>query len=212
VRVALAQRTDIVRARKSIDISETNIQLSRSDTLPDLRLQANYLNDGAGGTRLIREGGFPGIITGSESTGVGGLLGQVLSFDYPTWSVGMTFSYPLGKSLAEANLARARIEKDQASARLRSIEVAAVREIRESALLVEQNQQRIETARLSRELAQQRLEAEQKRFEVGMSTSFLVIQAQRDLVVAANNELQAMLDYQLAVVQFQTVQQVPGGR
>lgn len=212
VRVALAQRTDIVRARKSIDISETNIELSRSDTLPDLRVEANYLNDGAGGTRLIREGGFPGIITGSDHTGIGGLLGQVFNFDYPTWSLGVTFSYPLGKSLAEANLARARIEKDQAAARLRSVELTAVREIRVSALLVEQNQQRIETARLGRELAQQRLDAEQKRFEVGMSTSFLVIQAQRDLVVAANNELQATLDYQLALVQFQTVQQVPSGR
>jgi outer membrane protein TolC len=118
----------------------------------------------------------------------------------------MTFSYPLGKSAAEANLARTRIEKDQQSARLRSLEFAAVREVREAALRLEQNQQRIETAQLSRELAEQRLDAEQKRFEVGMSTSFLVIQAQRDLAVARNNELQAALDYQLAVVAFETVQ------
>jgi len=85
-----------------------------------------------------------------------------------------------------------------------------VREIREAALRVEQNRQRIETAKLGRELAEQRLEAEQKRFEVGMSTSFLVIQAQRDLAVARNNELQAYLDYQLAVVRFETVQRVSG--
>jgi outer membrane protein TolC len=64
---------------------------------------------------------------------------------------------------------------------------------------------------LGRELAEQRLDAEQKRFEVGMSTSFLVIQAQRDLAVARNNELQALLDYQLAVVSFDTAQQA-GGR
>ena len=212
VRVALAERTDIVRARKQIENSDTTIRLSKSDTLPDLRLQANYVTDGAGGTRLIRTGGFPGTVTGSESTGYGNLLGQILTFDYPTWTVGVTFSYPLGRSLAEANLARARIEKDQAASRLRSIEVTAVREIRDAALRVEQNQQRIDTARLSRELAEQRLDAEQKRFEVGMSTSFLVIQAQRDLAVARNNELQATLDYQLARVQFQAVQQVAGGR
>ncbi|HEX6973502.1 MAG TPA: TolC family protein, partial [Vicinamibacterales bacterium] len=208
----LANRTDIVRARKQIENAETAVQLSKSDTLPDLRLQANYLTDGAGGTRLIREGGFPGVITGSESTGYGGLLGQVFSFDYPTWTVGVTFSYPLGKSLAEANLARARVEKDQQMARLRAIELSAVREVRDAALRVEQNQQRIETTRLGSELAAQRLEAEQKRFDVGMSTSFLVIQAQRDLVIARNNELQAALDYQLALVQFQAVQQVSGGR
>ncbi len=212
VRSALAERTDIVRARKLIENAETTIQLSKSETLPDLRLQANYLTSGAGGNRLIREGGFPGTVTGSESTSYANLLGQVFKLDYPTWTVGFTFSYPLGKSQAEANLARARIEKDQAAARLRSIELTAVREIRDAASRVEQNQQRIETARLSRELAEQRLDAEQKRFEVGMSTSFLVIQAQRDLAVARNNELQATLDYQLALVQFQAVQQVAGGR
>ena len=208
VRRALAERTDLQRARRELEITDTTIALARSETRPDLRLQANYLTDAAGGTRLIRTGGFPGVVTGSDTTSYGNVLGQILSFDYPTWTVGFTFSYPLGKSAAEANLARARLEKDQGSARLRSQEISAVREVREAAWRLEQNQQRIETARLSRELAEQRLEAEQKRFEVGMSTSFLVIQAQRDLAVARNNELQAYLDYQLAVVAFQTAQQV----
>ncbi|CAN5858057.1 efflux RND transporter permease subunit [soil metagenome] len=208
VRRALSERTDLARARREIEISDTGILLARSETRPDLRLEANYLTDGAGGTRLLRTGGFPGTVIGSEATRYSDVLGQVLKFDYPTWTVGMTFSYPLGKSAAEANLARARIEKDQSSARLRSLEFAAVREVREAAWQLEQNQQRIETARLSRELAEQRLDAEQKRFEVGMSTSFLVIQAQRDLAVARNNELQAYLDYQLASVAFETAQQV----
>jgi outer membrane protein TolC len=208
VKRALGERTDLTRARREIEISETGIALARSDIKPDLRLEANYLTDGAGGTRLLRTGGFPGTIIGSEVTSYGDVLGQVLGFDYPTWTVGLTFSYPLGKSAAEANLARTRIEKDQQSARLRSLEFSVVREVREAAARVEQNQQRIETARLSRELAEQRLDAEQRRFEVGMSTSFLVIQAQRDLAVARNNELQASLDYQLATITFATTQQI----
>ena len=208
VRRALAQRTDLNRARKELEIFDTSIALAKNETKPDLRLQANYLSDGAGGTRLVRTGGFPGTIVGTDVTSYSSVLGQLLTSDYPTWTVGMTFSYPLGKSAAEANLARARLEKDQASTRLRGLEFAAVREVREAAWLLEQNQQRIETARLSRELAEQRLEAEQKRFEVGMSTSFLVIQAQRDLAIARNNELQAFLDYQLAVVAFDTAQHV----
>ena len=177
--------------------------------LPDLRLQANYLTNGAGGSRLLRTGGFPGTIVGTEDTSFGSVLGQLFTSDYPTWAVGLTFSYPLGKSAAEANLARARLERDQAATALRSLEFAAVRQIRDAASRVEQNQQRIETTKLARELAEQRLDAEQKRFEVGMSTSFLVIQAQRDLAVARNNELQALLDYQLAVVAFQTAQITP---
>jgi outer membrane protein TolC len=113
----------------------------------------------------------------------------------------------LGKSTEQANLARARIERDQAVARLKTAEVSAVRDVREAAWRLEQNHQRIETTTLGRELAEQRLDAEQKRFEVGMSTTFLVIQAQRDLAIARNNELTALLEYQLAAVTFEAVQQ-----
>jgi HAE1 family hydrophobic/amphiphilic exporter-1 len=207
VRRALGERTDLSIARTAIQINETNVELSRSQTLPDLRLQANYNPVGAGGTRLIREGGFPGTVVGSQTTSFGSVLGQVFSSDFPTWTLGLSFSYPLGNSTAEANLARAQLERDQSAARLRSNELAAVREVRQAALRLEQNRQRIETNRAGRELAEQRLDAEQRRFEVGMSTSFLVIQAQRDLAIARNNELQALLDYQLAVIAFEAVQQ-----
>jgi hydrophobic/amphiphilic exporter-1 (mainly G- bacteria), HAE1 family len=211
VKRALSDRTDLVRARKDIQNTETTVALSKAQTLPDLRLQANYLTDGAGGTRLVRTGGFPGTIVGSEFTSFGNVLNQLITADFPTWTVGFTFSYPIGKSLAEADLARARIQRDQAGARLHSLEVTAVREVRDAAARLEQNLQRIETTRAGRELAEQRLDAEQKRFEVGMSTSFLVIQAQRDLAIARNNELQALLDYQLAVVGFDTAQQIGTG-
>ncbi len=211
VRRALTERPDIAEVRKQIQIGDTNVMLSKNQTLPDLRLQATYLTNGLGGSRLIRTGGFPGTITGSEDTSFGSVLSQVLSADYPTWSLGFTLTYPVGKSVEEANLARARIERDQAAARLRQVELAAVREVRDAALRLEQNRQRIETAQLSRELAEQRLDAEQKRFDVGMSTSFLVIQAQRDLAVARNNELQANLAYQLAAVAFETAQRAGGG-
>ena len=207
VRRALAERTDLVRVRKEIQNSETNISLARSQTLPDLRAEANYLANGAGGSRLIRTGGFPGTIVGTEDTSFGSVLGQLVPADYPTWTVGLSFSYPLGTSAAHAGLARARIERDQSNARLRSLELTAVRQIRDAASRLEQNQQRIETTRLGRELAEQRLDAEQRRFEVGLSTSFLVIQAQRDLAIARNSETQALLDYQLSSVTFEAVQQ-----
>ena len=207
VRRALSDRTDLQRARKEIQNAETGIALSRSQTLPDLRAAAEYLTNGAGGTRLVRTGDFPGTIVGSQLTSFGSVLGQVLTADYPTWTLGLTFSYPLGKSTAQAALARARIERDQSNARLRSLELAAVRQIRDAASRLEQNQQRIETTRLGRQLAEQRLDAEQRRFEVGLSTSFLVIQAQRDLAIARNSETQALLDYQLSSITFETVQQ-----
>jgi outer membrane protein TolC len=211
VRRALSVRPDIAEQHKQIQISETNVTLSRNQTLPDVRLQASYVTNGLGGARLIRTGGFPGTIIGTTNTGYGSVLEQAFSADFPTWTLGFTVNYPIGKSADEANLARARLEREQANARLQNIELVAVREVRDAALRVEQNRQRIETAQLGRELAEQRLDAEQKRFEVGMSTSFLVIQAQRDLAVARNNELQANLAYQLSAIAFEAVQTTSGG-
>ena len=208
VKRALAERGDLLEARRQIENSETTVALARNETLPDLRAQVTYLTHGQGGTRLLRTGGFPGTIVGQDTTSFGSVLGQVLGADYPTWSVGFTLSYPVGRSTEEAALVRARLERDQTAARVRSMELSVVREVRDAALRLEQNRQRIETAQLGRELAEQRLDAEQRRFEVGMSTSFLVIQAQRDLAVARDNEQRSYLDYQLTVVEFERVQQV----
>ncbi len=208
VRRALSERADLVESRRQLENIQTNIKVAHNETLPDLRAQATLITSGQGGTQLLRTGGFPGTIVGSDQTSFGSVLGQVLSADFPRWTVGFTLTYPVGRSVEEANLARTRIERDQANAQLRSLEVSVVREVRDAALRTEQNRQRIETAQLGRELAEQRLDAEQRRFEVGMSTSFLVIQAQRDLAIALDNEQRSYLDYQLAAVNFERVQHV----
>jgi outer membrane protein TolC len=123
--------------------------------------------------------------------------------------VGVTFSYPLGRSYEEASLARAEIEHRRAAAVVASLEVRAIEEIRVSARLVDSTAERIEATRAGADLAQQRLTAEQRRFEVGMSTSFLVTQAQRDLVQSQVGLLQAMLDHQSALIEFEVLQQAP---
>jgi outer membrane protein TolC len=209
VRNALAQRTDLARAKQQIAISDTNVALAKNNVLPDVRLQASYLTNGLGGTELLRTG-FLGPVTGQEFVAYGDVLRQLFVANYPTWTVGVNVSYPLGRSGEEANFARTKLEREQNVERLRSAEFKVVREVRQAAFQLEQNRQRIETTRLARELSEQRLDAEQKRFEVGMSTNFNVIQAQRDLAVARNSELQAQLDYEQAWINFQTVQKVGG--
>jgi HAE1 family hydrophobic/amphiphilic exporter-1 len=211
VRVALQERTDLVRARKEIQINETAVALAKNEILPDLRAQATYLTNGLGGTELFRQGGFPGIPVPVGNTAFGDVLRQLVSADFPTWSFGFTLSYPLGRSTEQATLARSQLEQEQSVARLRSAEYKAVREIRQAALQLDQNRQRIETTRVARELQEQRLDAEQKRYDVGMSTNFNVIQAQRDLAIARNSELQAQLDYQLALISYQQAQHVGTG-
>ena len=80
--------------------------------------------------------------------------------------------------------------------------------MRDVARRVTTSLQRVEATRIARELAERRLQAEQRRFDVALSTSFFVFQAQRDLAVARNNELLATLDYLKSLVDFEAVQEV----
>ena len=102
--------------------------------------------------------------------------------------------------------ARARLENTQAKERLKGAEAKVIQQVRDAGWKIEMNAKRIETTRAARELAEQRLDAERKRFEVGMSTSFLVIQAQRDLAQAKTNEVSAVLAYDLSLVDFEALQ------
>ncbi len=207
VQKALKTRQDLIRARIDVANAETSVKYYKSQRLPDLRAQASYGTTGLGGTRLIRTGGFPGTITGSELTGFGSVLNQVFGRNYPSWSFGFTLSYPIGYSFDDAGLANARIQETQARVRLQNAEIKAVRQLRQAAWQMEANAKRIETSRAAREFAEQRLDAEQKRYDVGMSTTFLVVQAQRDLAQARNNELAASLDYVRAIIDFESLQE-----
>jgi len=207
---AIAERADLARARKDIENASINAKLADNQKLPDVRLNASYQASGLGGTQILRNlsNGFPGTIVGpGDVTPFGNVLGQLFTRDYPTWAVGVNVSYPIGESVDQANAARSKLEHVQAEQREKSAEAKAIQQIRDAAWKVEMNSKRIETTRAARELAEQRLDAERKRLDVGMSTSFLVIQAQRDLANAKNNELGSVLAYDLALVDFDALQQ-----
>jgi outer membrane protein TolC len=204
----LAERADLARARKEIDNSDINLKYANNQKLPDVRLNGSYQANGLGGTQVLRTGGFPGTIVGPGAvTGFGTVLNQLFARDFPTWAVGVSVSYPIGESAEQAAYARAKLERTQSAERLKSAQARAIQQIRDAAWKIDMNAKRIETTRAARELAEQRLDAERKRLEVGMSTSFLVIQAQRDLAQATTNELGAVLAYDLALVDFEALQQ-----
>jgi len=209
----LSERADLARARKEIDNSAIGVKYATSQKMPDVRLNASYQASGLGGTQVLRAGGFPGTIVGPGAvTTFGTVLNQLFARDFPTWSVGVSVSYPIGESVEQAGYARAKLERAQSEERLKSAQARAIQQIRDAAWKIDMNAKRIETTRAARELAEQRLDAERKRLEVGMSTSFLVIQAQRDLAQAKTNELGAVLAYDLALVDFEALQEAgPAG-
>ena len=137
------------------------------------------------------------------------MLGQVFGRDYPAWSLGVTVSYPLGRGYEEVSAVRAGVERRQAAQRVASLQLDVGRTIRQAARQVRSTAEREDAARAGAAFAEQRFASEQRRYEVGLSTSFLVTQAQRDLLQAQVSLLQATLDYQSALVSFEALQLAP---
>jgi outer membrane protein TolC len=206
---ALNARFDLARAGFELANARTNVEYLDNQRRPDVRLETSYSGSGLGGTEFVRTGGFPGVVTGTRNRSFADALGQAFTPDYPTWSVGVTVSYPLGRSYEEASLARADIERRQAEQRIASLRLQAAETIRQAVRQIQSGAERVDAAQAGVTFAQQRFESESRRFEVGLSTTFLVTQAQRDLLQAEVNLLQTMLDYQSALITFEAVQQAP---
>src|SRR5437762_6117502 len=127
---ALKGRYDLARAGHDLENAKTNVAFLTNQKLPDVRLETSYRGSGLGGTQFVRAGGFPGVVTGTRDRSFADALGQAFSPDYPTWSVGVTVSYPLGRSYEEASLARAEIERRQAAQRSASRRLGAAADVR----------------------------------------------------------------------------------
>lgn len=206
VSAALDGRYDLKLARQDLENAETNITYFKNQRLADVRLEGSYRGGGFGGTDLLRTGGFPGTVTGTLNTGFGNVLAQQFTNDFPTWSVGVTVSYPIGRSYQDAGLARAQIQRQQVERSIDSLKLQIVQSIRQAARQVQSTSERVDAARKSQDLAEQRVNVETRRFEAGLSTTFLVTQAQRDLVQAQVDLLQAQLDHQSAIIAYDAVQ------
>jgi outer membrane protein TolC len=209
VATAMADRSDVARARNAVSNAATNVEYYANQRLPDVRVEASYRGSGLGGAQLLRTGAFPGVVTGTLNSGFGGVLGQAFGPDYPTWSLGVTISHPVGQSFERVREVQAQVERRQAAARVASVQLDVAASIRQAARQVRSNAEREDAAGAGATLARQRLDAEQRRYGVGLSTSFLVTQAQRDLLQAEVNLLQATLDYQSSVVNLEALQLAP---
>ncbi len=216
IRNALDKRTDLAQGNNSLSRSNVEIRYYEDQRLPDIQASVSYVSTGTGGselspvdfTRIIGGGAIPprNVISGRS---YGSVLGDVAGGSYPNWTVGVSVAYPLGSSTAQTNLARARLQYQQAQTQMKSLRLQIVTQVREAARQVTTNEQRVRSARASRELQERKLDAEEKKQAAGMSTTFLVFQAQRDLSQARTQEIQAISDYNKSLVDFEAVQEVP---
>jgi outer membrane protein len=211
VRRALTNRTDLDTARRQMQSNDIALRNLVDQQLPALDLTASYGMAGVGGPLFQRSSQLGGTIINTIPSGYTDALGILLGRDAPTWNVSVNFSYPIGTSPAEANVARARLQQRQTIAQSRTLELTVATEVTNAALQVEAGRERLQAAQAALTLQERRLEAEQSRFDVGLSTNYFVVQAQRDLRDAQNSELRALLDFRRALVEFDRVQEIPAG-
>jgi outer membrane protein TolC len=201
VHVALENRPELEAGRIRIRTSDVNLSVSRNGLLPDLSLNASYWSPGVSGTRILYQDDNPltNIIIGRVPGGSSEALKDALRLRYRNWSVSLTLGIPLNTVLSRAAYARAKLEADQASLRLKDLEQQALLDVQTALRAVETNYRRAIAYQAARTLEEEKLRAEEKKLEAGLSTSYTVLQHQRDLAAARTNELRALSDYNLSL-------------
>ena len=209
VRNALGQRTDLTITKKNLESTDIQLQSLQNQTMPALDLVGQLDLAGRAGVSVGRRDPITGETVIPPAGGYFDTLQSLGTFDAPTWNLRLNFSLPLGTSAAKANFARQRLLRQQTVASVKTTELQIATEVTAAALAVRNSLESMQASTLSRELSEKRLEAVQSKFEVGMSTNYEVVQAQRDLNDARNQELRSQLNYQRALVDFQRVQISP---
>jgi outer membrane protein TolC len=209
IRRALSERTDLEIARKNLQNNDLTLSYLRNQALPVVDFQVNYGLQGVGGPYQVRQntGVLGSQITQTIPGGLSDALASLFQNKYPRWTAQLNISYPIGLSSQEASVARARVQLNQVQSQLRQIELQVASDVTNAAIQVRNTAEAVQASQAARDLSEQRLDAEQSKFEVGMSTNYFVVQAQRDLNDARNSELRAILNYRKALVELERLQQ-----
>jgi len=198
---AMENRPDLNATRIDLKNKEINLSYSKNQLLPDLSFQVSYWSPGITGDQILYEnndvlrGAVIGTIQGSPSDS----LRDALNFKYKNWSVGLTLSIPLSSVLSRAAYAQAKVNLEQSMLRLKNQEQQIFLEIKNAVRAVQTNYKRAQAYKVARQLAEKKLEAEEEKLRVGLSTNYFVLQYQRDLTNAQTQELSAIIDYNLSI-------------
>ena len=177
---ALKNRPDFVQSQLDIASRQIDRDVARNQRLPQLDLEARV------GVRAFGDKVDEGLAQ----------LGDAEGYE---WAVGLRFQYPLGNRFARNELQRRNLELERALVDQRKLIRTVVRELRQVVRDIETATKRVEVTRAATVLAQTQLEAEQEKFRLGLSTSFVVLDFQEDLTIARSDETRAVSEYNVAL-------------
>jgi outer membrane protein TolC len=199
---ALKKRPDYLSKKKELDNKNIQVKFNENQLYPTLDLVASFgLNGISGDAQAV---GFP-----PSTNPFGGNFGRsqdrTFSGDASTWEGGFLFKYPLGNRDAKSRLAVSKLETAQLLMDIKDLEKTIVVEVREAARQINTDKKRVQAARVARKLAEEKLSAEEKKFEVGLSTSFNVLEFQTDLATEQSKELKAVVDFNKSKIKLRKV-------
>ena len=200
LRIGMENRPDLRELRWDLENKDLEVSYTRNQLLPDLSLNASYWSPAVSGSRIFYEDDNPlsenviSIAPGNASDA----LKDAFGFKYNNWYVGLTLTVPTNSLFSRAEHAQARVNLEKAQLTLKSAEQRIFLEIRNAVRLVETNFKRIAAYRVAKDLAEKKLDAEDKKLKVGLTTNYIVLQHQRDLATARSNELRSIAEYVLA--------------
>ena len=197
---AVEERPELARQRLLIDQAELNAEFRRNQRLPRLDFRIGRGTASSLGRTIAGPNDNPDLV--NPNVDLLNALEEALGFDFQRYSASLTFAYPLQNREARAAAAQAELALEQALTRLDSVEQDVLTEVRAAVREVNSAVQQIASAQVSRRLQERNLEAEQKRYENGMSTSFQVAEIQEDLTQARSREVAALTNYRIALARY----------
>lgn len=190
---ALANSPSIGQSRLTLKSDEISKKGVRNAMLPTLDLVAWYGSSGLAGNVSCISGDTS---CRSGNSGFSSAMSDAYSGVNPDKGVGLQLTIPIRNRQAQAAQVRSELEYRQAQMQLQQQENLIALNVRNAAFAVQQNKARVEASRAAELLAAQSLDAEQKKYALGASTSYNVLQSQRDLIQAETNTVQAITAYE----------------
>jgi outer membrane protein len=204
IRIALENRPEMKQMQLDVENKNLDYEFTKNQLLPTVDLIGSYTQTGTAGTEQTPTGSFfsnPNFKLNPDLIGgLGTAFGQLFSYNYGGYSVGFSVQIPLRNRAAQGDNARAATEKRIAENKINAQASQIALEVRNAMTQVEMNKAKIEAATKARELAERRLDAEQKKFDLGASTIRFVLEEQRNVAQAQTDELQSLVNYTKSLV------------
>lgn len=203
IKLALANRPEIRQLDIQMKNHDIDLQYTKNQLLPSLDVNASYTQQGIGGTETLRSGfGSGAPIISVTPGGVFDALGQIVRQDFTGYSVGFNLQIPLSNRAAQSDHARALLDKRTEENRKADTSQSIALEVRNAITSVQMTSARYEAAQKVRELSVQKLQYEQRKFDLGASTIRFVIEEQRNVTQAETDEVAALINYAKALVDY----------